>query len=166
MTNGRHFGAGRARQVKEWTFIPSISLDLTAAGTSLGGSIGFVEARTVLRCRGELVITSEAGTNGDEALIVAALAVVSSDAFAAGAGSVPDPGAEGEYPWLWWRSVPIFVEGNDYDSAGAARVMVDTKAMRKMKPRESLAWVVQYVDVSGTPPMKVMIAHTRVLLGH
>ncbi len=38
-----------ARRAKIWSAIPGISLALTASGTSLGGSISFATADTVLR---------------------------------------------------------------------------------------------------------------------
>ena len=42
---------------------------------------------------------------------------------------------------------------------------VDTKAMRKVKPRETLVWVLQTSDVNGAPVTLVENQETRVLFG-
>ena len=162
-------GRGR-RMAKEWDTIPSINLTLTTDNTLLGGALPIVEAKTVLRMIGEYVISPTGTiTGGDACFVAVAIGVVSSDAFAVGPSAVPDPAAEGEYPWLYYRSHPFW-----FPSAGAplepgsvgnvVRVPFDIRSMRKLKPRESLVFVAQYVDVSGTPPMNFMIGTTRVLL--
>ncbi len=162
---------GKKIDFKEWVAAPGINLTLTADGTSLGGSVAFAIPATILRCRGEIAISpTSAVVNLDAVRITTALGIVSSDAFAAGAGSVPDPQGEPEYPWLYWKdSVFFYTESSAANAVqsivGAVRFDVDTKAMRKMKPGESLAWVVQYVDITGAPPMTIQIAATRVLIG-
>ncbi len=168
MANGRR----GPRQVKEWTAIPSINLGLTASGTSLGGSIGFNEPRTVLRMIGEYVMQGTGGqtfAESDSAKIALAIGVISSDAFAAGAGSVPDPAGEPEYSWLFWAEHEFLFPSatDDGNTAGSSlRRSFDIRSMRKMKPRESLAVVVEYADLTGAPPITVSIAQTRVLFGH
>ena len=162
---------GRKIDFKNWEAMPSIDLSLTADGTSLGGGLGFLQPATVLRTRGTLVISPSAAVVAlDSVKITVGIGVVSSDAFAAGAGSIPDPDDEPEFPWLFWRSDGFFYAESSFSNGvasrtGAMRYDVDSKAMRKMKPGEALAWVVQYVDIVGAPPMKVKIATTRVLIG-
>ncbi len=159
---------------KQWAFIPAIQLSPTSATTLLGGSLAFAEANTVLRMLGGYLITPDGATvAGDAAQLTVGIGVISTDAFAAGAGSVPDPNGEPEYPWLYWRdhqlrypSATTVLKGEgDQTGAGTERVHFDIKSMRKLKPRESLVFIVSYTDVTGTPPLKLDVGRTRVLIG-
>ncbi len=158
------------RQRKEWTSIPGIQLPMTSGATLLGGSVAFASAATVLRMLGEYIITpTSAATAGDAAVVGVAIGVVSSDAFAAGAGSMPDPTDEPEYPWLYWANHSFFFPSTltllGQTDAGSIRRSFDIRSMRKLKPRESLAFVAQYTDRAGAPPLQLDVAVTRVLVG-
>ncbi len=167
MSNGRH----APRKEKLWAGLPGIELSLTAAGTSLGGSLAFNTRDTVMRMIGEYTIGADPASLpsiADSVFITVALARVSSDAFAAGAGSVPDPAEEPEYPWLYWKAHHLefpTAGANTSTFVGSVRQAFDVRTMRKFSPRESLAWIVQYVDGAGTPPVIVGIAQSRVLIG-
>ena len=105
----------------------------------------------------------------DRVRIGVGIGIVSSDAFAAGAGSMPDPLGEPDYPWLYWMDHPFY-----YSTTGAplqlstdvegVRAKFDIRSMRKFKPRESLAFLVQYADSSGTPPMQLLQGNVRCLI--
>ncbi len=157
-----------ARRAKIWSAIPGISLALTASGTSLGGSISFATADTVLRMMGQYIITpTSAPAALDNARVVVAIGVVSSDAFAAGSASVPDPAGEPEYPWLYWADHPLFFSTSTTDpnsGASTLRHSFDVRSMRKLKPRESLAMIVEYADIVGAPPLQFSTGQTRVLI--
>ncbi len=168
MANDR--GRGGPRLAKQWDSIPSIVIAFTATATQLGGSLAATASQTILRMMGEYTITPTAApTAGDIAIVGVGIGVVSTDAFAAGAGSVPDPTAEADYPWLYWAAHPI---GRAVDASvdpanetSLLRHAFDVKSMRKMKPRESLILVADYVDLVGAPPLTLVVAQTRVLLG-
>ncbi len=155
---------------KQWTAIPGIVLTQAADATLLGASLAFGEGgNTVLRMRGEYTIVpgSTAPVAADRVKITLALGVISSDAFAAGAASVPDPAGEPEYPWLYWAEHTFEFGSNSLDpsSAGASlRQAFDVKSMRKFSPGQSLAWISQYTDLAGTPSVRVSFGQTRVLL--
>ncbi len=151
---------------RAWNAIPAIFLDFTADATVLGGSLAFNAPTTVVRMIGEYHLTPTAApTATDECILAVGIGIVSSDAFAAGAGSVPDPSGESEYPWLYWASHPFFFAGTGTTGAGFNfRHRFDIKSMRKVKPRESLAMIWQYVDNAGTPAMTAAIGETRCLL--
>ncbi len=155
------------RMNKEWNFIPGVSFALTGNATVAAGGLQPGSA-TVLRMLGEYIIVPTAVPVAlDNADVTVAIGVVSSDAFAAGAGSLPDPGAEPEYPWLYWASHPLFFPSADATAGGAGisvRRGFDVKSMRKIKPRETLVLVGQYANVVGDPPLTLSIANTRVLL--
>ena len=165
MANGR----GGPRLAKQWESLAAINISMTADSTNLGASSGTNTSQTVLRMIGEYVgLPSAATVAGDRAVVTVGIGVISSDAFAAGAGSVPDPAGESEYPWLYWASHPFRFGDTSVDpnsQSASVRHTYDIRSMRKMKPRESLALIVQYVDINGAPPIAFLFGATRVLIG-
>ncbi len=157
-----------ARKEKQWDGIPSIALLLTGSGVSIGGSFAFTSVQTVMRMIGEYVISpTSAPAALDGAKITVGIGRVSTDAFAVGASAMPDPEAEPEYPWLYRKDHVFSYAGTDPEAAGAGislRQPFDIGAMRKFRPGESLAVVVQYTNIVGFPPLSVNVASTRILL--
>ncbi len=128
----------------------------------LSNAGAFTEPGTFLRAVGEfLVVPTGAGTFAalDFATITFGLAIIASDAVEAGSGSMPDPGGEQDYPWLWWYHTALAFEGSA-DAPGqelglTSRKSFDIRTMRKFKNRETLVMIGQYQDVSGLPPLTV-----------
>ncbi len=160
---------GRKIDFKSWVPIFSISLVISSDSTVQGAAVAFTGPGTILRCRGRILVAlDESHVLGDKAKLAVGLGITSTDAFNAGAGSMPDPASDVDYPWLFWDEVHLNATAAADDQAfgGIVReIMVDSKAMRKVKPGEALSWVVQYADIVGTPVMDVMIGQTRVLIG-
>ena len=155
------------RKAKLWEGLPGIVDVFTGAETALGGRIPFSDAGTVIRMIGGYVIAPEtAVVAGDRASVTVAIGIISSDAYTAGSGSVPDPNEEPEYPWLF-RKAHTFLFGDvgpDLSSAASSlRYEFDIRTMRKFKPRESLAMIFQYVNANGDPPLTINVESTRVL---
>ena len=148
-------------------------VNLSADAIAIGPFFSAVESRTILRIRGSLTVGPDPnGTlaNDDRARISIGVGVVSTDAAFLGATAMPDPDAETSFVWLWyWSSVLIF--GSTFTqemlTAGGSfiRVDVDSKGMRKIKSGQSLVYVVQYVDITGAPPVDINFGQTRVLTG-
>ena len=167
MANGR---VRTPRKEKQWNRLLSTQNALVADGTTIGSSIPFTSSQTVIRMIGEYFITPTSTiTGGDTAKICVVLGKVSTDAFILGATAMPDPAGEPDYPWLYWAEhiVRYVVSGAPVSGnqiGGSHRQSFDIRTMRKFKSRESLAWVIQYVDITGTPPIALDIAQTRVLL--
>jgi len=162
--------SGRKIDFKQWGGIPSLSLEVNSDGTNSGGSIAFLEPATILRVRGHVMAAfDESKQVGDEILVTFGLGIISSDAFAAGPTAFPDPAGDIEYPWLWWgqMSLESYVTTNDEEAWGTSRqiLQVDSKAMRKVKPSESLVWVVQTGGAVGAPVTVINFGLTRVLIG-
>ena len=159
---------GKKIDFKQWVAIPSIALDINTVTTTLGASIAFAVPLTILRIRGEVVINMDGAADNASNQVTVGLGIISSDAFAAGAGSVPEPATESEYPWMYWYSTPLRVA--DFSAiateasqiAAASRLVVDSKAMRKVKPGESLVWV---IETSAAIAINVTVGVTRVLVG-
>ncbi len=155
------------RRRKLWWSIPNSAQNITTPATGISGSITFSEARTVLRCMGEYIINpASAPTINDHCVIGIGLAIVSADAVTVGGTAVPDPVDEPEYPWLFLATHPLIYESTTVEvqlGAGVVRGTYDVKSMRKVKPREALALIFQYVDGSGVPPIDITFGVTRVL---
>ena len=160
-------------QCKSWNAIPLGQLSISTDGTSGAGGLEALVPLTVLRCRGDVQAQFDATVQvGDQGILTFALAIVSADAFALGASAFPDPASEPEFPWLWWGqiflesiSVAASAVNNTGWGPGAQRLELDTKAMRKMKLCETLAFVVQRTALAGAPVIEVVLGQTRVLLG-
>jgi len=170
MSNG-HRGRS-AKQAKTWDVLPSIEFNFTGSATVGLVALNFTLPQTVLRMLGEYVISPTDGatfTAGDAISMVVGIGVVSTDAFGVGGASLPDPAGEPEFPWLFWKSHRLFIHSNTDSAvqsrAASLRYGFDIRSMRRVKPRESLAFIWQYVDSTGAPLYTASVGHTRVLLG-
>ncbi len=163
----RHGGSARGmRQRKHWHGLGATSANFTANATAILGGFSFADPATILRTIGSVVVVPGAAVVAlDLAEVVFGLALVSTDAFTAGAGSMPDPFSEPEFDWLWWKTV-YYANGRGGDGAPdeARYVDVESKAMRKLKPGETLVMIGQYVDIVGTPALDVDV-NVRFLVG-
>ncbi len=169
----RQRGGGQ-RMGKLWDQIPGSTTGLTANSRIAPAGLAASAPQTVLRMIGEYVIgLSGAATIGDSVEISIGIGVVSTDAFTAGTTALPDPAGEPDFPWLFWAqhkfrypgAVGTAVGEGVWGDQSMIRRSFDIRSMRKMKPRETLMAVLQYVDVVGTPPMRFDLSTTRVLLG-
>ncbi len=149
---------------------PQRTVITTESSVAYLTSLAFTEAGTILRIRADFLVAFNAATAASDACVLAfGIGLVSTDAFLASA--FPDPVAEPEYPWMWWKSIlmqsTFAIDGTGTDHSGQLqhRVEVDTKAMRKFKPRQSLAFIVEYVDLNGLPPVVIVAGNARVLVG-
>ncbi len=158
---------GKTIDFKSWLGIPGLRRENAAVGTFLGGAISFDGPATILRVRGDLTVAmDETKQAGDVVVGAAAVGIVSTDAFTA--GSTPDPHAEPEYPWLWWRAfyLEAFVAAAE-EALGSTvhRMSIDTKAMRKVKPGESVFFVYDIITSTGAPVVILNQGELRVLIG-
>ncbi len=159
------------RRRKSWVEFLAIRLEGTADATLQGTGLAFSEAgSTVLRMLGSYTINPAAAPGaGDGCTIGVGIAFVSSDAFAAGAASLPEPLGDPEYPWLYWASHSFdFVSTSsvpgDQVPSGALRHSFDLKSQRKAAGGTTLTQIVQYENLLGDPPMTIFLAQMRVLL--
>ncbi len=162
---------GKTIDRKEWNATPSLTVEVSTDGTHEGGLLNFSIPGTILRIRGYVsAIFDESSQVGDKMTVTFALGMVSTDAKDVGATALPDPGGEPEYPWLWWGQLRLdSFSTNGLPSASwgpaAQRMEVDSRAMRRFKPRESLVWVVERADAGGAPVTIITTGSTRVLIG-
>ncbi len=154
------------RMAKHWGALTGSQTLLTADTTVVVASIEVEHpGETILRMIGEYVIGNTAAPTAlDTAILTVGIAVVSTDSVAAAATS--DPFAEPEYPWMYWASHALFFNAASiFPDLGTAvvRKVIDIRSMRKAKPRESLAMIVQYTGVVGTPDIAFTNGGIRVL---
>jgi len=158
------------RKEKRWGNIGSTPVAMTANGTFIGLGIEPGNSVTFLRMLGGFLLTPTPGGTfaaGDQVKIVLAIGIMSADSFAVGASAMPDPAGDPDYPWLYWAShSAIFAGANPTGDELTVHVRerFDIRSMRKIKSRQTLGWVLQYVDISGTPPMTAVLEQTRVLI--
>ncbi len=154
---------------EQWTLLPGIQIFLNGNATFSGASVVFNEPATILRVRGWWSAHFDSTMQvGDELDLGIGLAILSTDAFTLGPTAFPDPLGEPEYPWLFWDTLKLdsnrAVGENAYGTTAQWRE-IDTKAMRKVKPGESLVVVLQSAGAAGAPNTVLEQSRMRVLIG-
>jgi len=166
---GRSVRPARKIDFKQWTVAFGASQDVTATGTFIAsGILAFLEPATILRIRGiasaAFLVTGL--TADDEASVLLGVGVFSTDAVALGATALPGPGIDPDYPWLWVGEFNMYtINASTAEPLVIQSMVVDTKAMRKVKPNESLVMVGDYGNVNGTPGLRISTGNLRVLIG-
>ena len=155
---------------KQWASAPGLITEISTNVSQPSGSLGFSVPGTILRWRSYWsCMFDQTMQIGDLMVLTYGIALVSTDAVTAGA--LPDPAGEPEYPWVYWEEMRLdaFVAGgsltNNSWGPSAQRYEVDSKAMRKFKPGQSIVAIVQSTDASGAPVTLLDIGQLRVLIG-
>ncbi len=162
---------GKTIDYKTWFSIPGLVASVSTNTTTLSGGLSFSEAATILRIRGYVAaFFDETMQPNDRIILTFGLGIVSTDAFSdIGATAVPDPLADSGYPWLWWNEIRldsfVTVSGTRAWGPTAQRLEVDTKAMRKVKPAETVCMVIETTSATGAPVTLIDIGAMRLLLG-
>ncbi len=116
---------------------------------------------TLVRCRGDVLVqmTASAATPG-RVVITMGIIVVRATALAVPA--VPSPLTRGDSDWIWWTAVGLNISGGSVaapNSDGRSivkRVMIDSKAMRKIKPNEAIVFVMENIVLTSTQTVDVL----------
>ncbi len=122
-----------------------------------------------MRIRGLFHVIQVLGAgNGDGFLGAVGIALVNSDAFAAGVASVPGPQSDANWDaWMWHsyfdtRVITATLADGVNGPAASQRIEIDSKAMRKWDLSETLVMVIEGTE-QGTAQIKFN-ADTRILL--
>ena len=132
------------------------AVDLAAATASLGPSALAVSGPgTLVRLRGQVFLQLDAGAVDERVLVCFGIIIVSNEAFAAGVASVPKPFTDADADWMWhgFLSVTSGAETGIVSDFLVDRVLVDSKAMRKVKSSQTLIFVAEVAssqDAAGT----------------
>ncbi len=142
---------------KEWSHMSGTLNNLdNAPGTVLLGpeSIQANIALTLLRVRGLWSLELDATAADERVIVTAGMIIVSENAAGAGAASVPAPATDFAEDWLWWgaQEVSAGQEAAVVSDGLFSRMVLDSKAMRKLKPGENVVFVTEVdrsVDQGG-----------------
>jgi len=154
----------------QWNVLDDVVTTMTANAVAIVGSLGFTFPGTIMRVRGGRVDAAMDGSvDTDIAGIIFGLGLVSTDAFNLGITAMPEPFEDVGYPWMWWKSFCIADNtpsgGDPHPGMTHQWAEIDTKAMRRFKPGQTLVLIAQYIDAVGTPPITVCHSGSRVLIG-
>ena len=117
---------------------------LGGAGVLGGSGIVFAAAQTVTRIRGKVSVTLDTAGVDEEVMVACGITVMALDAFTAGVP--PDFAYDGnvsEGNWIWTGLLYVTsgAEAAVVPDGLSASIDVDTKAMRRVKANEVLAFV-------------------------
>ena len=148
----------------EWTpaFGESVAL---AAGAAVAFLLGTAtQSETVMRVRGELLLSLDGPADLDSTVAGWGIMVLPPGAVAGGVTAVPS--TDGEADWLAYGRVPLRAEqlASGSDAQWWSRVMVDSKAMRRLREADELALVVENATLAGGVGMNVTFG-LRILTG-
>ncbi len=158
--------ANRARRAGrgpdyDW-FLSTFSGAFASGGSAINAGLTFTTKQTIMRNRGQYVVSIDGPTDGDKINVGLGLIIVSSEALAAGVTSIPLPISNGDAPWLWHQLVPLMAQAGTGVGASlnamsvVGRGEIDAKAMRKVGLNEALVFVMQSVSTSGTPAVDIV----------
>ncbi len=135
-----------------------VTQDLGVA-TAKFGSVGFdiLRPQTLTRIRGKVGVMLDAGGVGESAMILVGLTVLTNDSFITGQAPELFNASLDEGNWLWQGA--LYVASGDEGAVVADglfdRLEIDSKAMRRMKASDTIAFVHQIPtellsDATGT----------------
>ena len=162
-------GHGRTIDFKAWDILLGLDTSISSNVVSQGGSLAFTGPATILRMYGQesLYFFDATRQVGDKMDLTYAVGIFATDAVAAGATA--DPADEPEYPWLYWSAVSLrctLTLGDPSLGVSVVRVPAwSSRAMRKIKPRESLVGLLQSTNTTGAPVTEIVMGSARVLIG-
>ena len=161
LRRGRPIRTGSSvKRQTSWGPGPTGEVQMTGTSQSIFATAAQSNAAglTLVRVRGELLVFMTSVTAALDSMNCAVgLCIVSDNAFDAGVASIPHPLTDIAWDgWLWYwtgfiEAVGEIVEANFTGNLGAtaARIPIDSKAMRKFKQTDNLVGVVETVE-SGT----------------
>ncbi len=126
--------------------------------------VDFVAPFTIARIRGHIFCQLDATATDERAIIAWGIGIVSTDARQA--GSTPDPSDEPDFPWMWYgySTITSLAETAASPQGMFHRLEVDTKAMRKVKPGQSVVLLGQVCKAADQAGTWDVLAGLRVLL--
>ncbi len=143
------------------------SLDLAEGVVGLGDiGVSTGLSQTILRTRGLVHVELVASTSNERALVAMGIILVPDDAFSVGGvGAMPSPLQQGGDDWIWYGFAAVSgLDGQTADPI-SADLEIDSKAMRKWREGETLAFVAEIADSVDQTGTMTMMYGARVLVG-
>ncbi len=166
--------ARHARKIdhKRWDATLPIFIQSGTVGEKGGATNNFTRPSTILRLRGSwwAGFDHSLESAGDRMRVSLGVGIVSTDAAGVGAGSIPSPEDNIDWPWMFWDQVVLHCSLADQTGqpgwgGTVQHRMIDSKAMRKVKPNESLIVAIAYGDATGAPSTVTVVPALRMLIG-
>ena len=157
----RHSGYRGQRATKrhtDWGFGPDMLNVAMSSSTKVIGttSLTIGEQQTVVRLRGLIHVNLLTATAaGDGFFGATGIAIVNTDAFNVGVTAIPGPFTDANWDaWIWHsffdvRAVTATIADGVNANAVSQRIEVDSKAMRRWDPADTMVWLVEGTE-SGT----------------
>jgi len=146
------------RRVTQWgNVMLRTAIQGQGASTGLGTvNVGaeFLVAATLTRIRGNASVRIIPNVAGASMIVGLGLVLVSGEAFAAGAASMPSPTDAIDFSWIWHQLFvfPPSVSTEVVNELGSVQeVVIDAKAQRKVRPGDTLAFVWDGIITTGAP---------------
>ncbi len=106
---------------------------------------------TLVRSRGRIrAYTDTSSTPGSFGVVTMGMIVIRKSALAGAA--FPSPIQEGDSDWFWWDSLSVGSDAADVigSTVTVDRIVVDSKAMRKIGNNEVIVFVAELTTCEGT----------------
>ena len=149
--------AGRKADLR-WLFGSVVFLAQAAGNAAQVIVTGGVLTETLMRSRGEVLLWLDdiAGqTAGDLVRVTMGMLVVPSGL---GTTVISSPFTDGDAPWFWFETIALGAEeAGDMFGIGYARVQVDSRAMRVIRPDQEVQFVVEASTVTAAQPVNVAV---------
>ena len=140
---------GRGRRTDyAWSNVGDVMAgrDITIAAEFGPTSSQFALPGTVVRIRGKVGVTLDTGGVDESAMILCGLGIFDADQVTAGAAPEIDAsGGNDDASWMWTGALYVTsgAEAAVTTNGLYDRLEIDTKAMRRIKPNEVIAFVTQ-----------------------
>ncbi len=144
-------GRGRSRGERphyEWSHIGD-EQNSNALPGKIVGTTGLTIAvpSTIRRTRGTVGCVLDTGAVNEHVMVTCGLVLISGDAFAAGAASIPGPASDRDQDWLWTGQL-FLTSGNEaaiISDRLSGELKIDSKAMRVVRAGQVIALMVEVV---------------------
>ena len=170
MPNGRRFVRGgglRPSQRRKSTWVGqadqafvSVGANASAIIASFPNTGNFDVPVTLIRSRGLLSVVPQVFTTDVNVIGAFGAAIVSAQAFAAGAGSIPGPWSNADFEgWFIWQAVSYFYDvTTDVGRLVFPTQEIDSKAMRKFDTGETIVFMFesQAPALSVSAPVRLL----------
>ena len=141
------FQSGAPKRQVEWSGVVDQGFVSVGAGSStIIESLTFTEKSTIIRNRGILSVKSNQESADANVIGAMGVGIVSAEALAAGAGSIPGPFSQAEWDgWMVWMPFAFAFEFLDGTGVliNTVQMVIDSKAMRKVGANEAAVTMVE-----------------------
>ena len=150
----RHQGGPKRQYIWANIVTHMFSVGLGAAKSAgVGLGLSTLDVITLIRSRGTLSVHFDPTSIADVLKVGVGLGIYSSDAFGIGATAMPGPLSDADWDWVWHKTLLLgLAHSATEDGTNILNnlwIDADSKAMRKMKPNQTLGWMVEGEVTSG-----------------